>query len=41
MRRQVEKQPRSVVKCINMRQYTELLLEIYNYGMHEQNRLKI
>lgn len=41
LRRQVEKQPRSLVKCINLRQYTEMLLEIYNYQVHEQNRLKL
>ena len=40
MRRKLEFQSRSLVKCVSVRQYTEMLEEIYNYGS-SKNRLKI
>lgn len=39
MIRQIEKQPRALVKCANMKQYIEMLLEIYNY--HQQKRIRL
>lgn len=39
MKGKVENQTRSLVKCINRKQYTEMLEEIYNYHS-SKNRLK-
>lgn len=35
MKAKVEMQPRSLVKCINRKQYVEMLEEIYNYRSHK------
>ena len=32
-KRKIEEQPRSLVKCVNARQYREMFLEIYNYKL--------
>jgi hypothetical protein len=39
MIRQVDKQPRSLVKCANVKQYIEMLLEIYNYQQQKRIRM--
>lgn len=38
---QVEKQPRSLVRCPTKQEYVKMLLEIYNYQMHDKNRIKL
>lgn len=40
MKGKVDLQPRSVVRCINKKQYVEMLLEIYNYKS-SKNRLSL
>lgn len=39
MMQKLETQSRSLVKCINIKQYIELLEEIYNYRSHDQNKV--
>lgn len=39
-KQKIEGQPRSLVKCINAKQYREMFLEIYNYRL-SVNRLEI
>lgn len=36
----IEDQPRSLVKCVDYKQYKEMMLEIYNYNM-SKNRIEL
>jgi hypothetical protein len=40
MQAAIKIQPRSLVKCINIKQYKQMLEDIYNRGLHEKNRLR-
>lgn len=40
MMRKLEMQPRSLVKCVNIKQYKLLLEEIYNHRTYDYNRLR-
>jgi len=39
MKRKIELQPRSMVRCTTVRQYQEMFEEIYNYSQSSKNRL--
>lgn len=39
MMQKLETQSRSLVKCVNVKQYIELLEEIYNFRSHDQNKV--
>ncbi|MDP3561735.1 MAG: ParB/RepB/Spo0J family partition protein [Legionellaceae bacterium] len=39
MMQKLELQSRSLVKCVNTRQYRDLLEEIYNFRAHDQNKV--
>jgi len=38
---QIEQQQRSFVKCIDRKQYTDMLLELYNFRRHGKNRINL
>lgn len=38
---QIEKQPRAFVKCATKKQYIAMLLELFNYQIHDKHRIKI
>ncbi|MFY9308086.1 MAG: ParB N-terminal domain-containing protein [Bacteroidia bacterium] len=40
MMKQINKQPRSLVQCVNVKQYIEMLEDIYNRGMHSKISFK-
>lgn len=41
MMKQIAKQPRSLVQCVNVKQYVEMFEEIYNHGQHKKKSFQL